>query len=452
MKLISPEQVKLLKTGGDGILKNFSEHQLSNGLRVLLIPDSRLPVVSYQMLVKAGYVEDPVGQSGIAIMVASLLNKGIRHKNANQIADEIALKGSQYGTVTEADYSLVYMSGLSKYKNDVLTLFADIVTSPTFTKQEMDRLNKQLLASLSERSDNPGALANFAFQDYLFGPHPYGRSPLRRRQELNSISRSQLIRFYLENYRPNNSMLAVVGDFGPDILSQLESHFKSWTQRKQKPVTMPSLVPIEKLQLRLVQKKDLTQAQIHIGHYSVPRNHVDYLALRLANTILGQGFTSRLVDKIRDNLGLTYSISSNIDSEKVAGVFEISTFARNEKVGEVIQQVLKILREFAAKGVTKEELENAKGYFIGSFGRSIETPERLASALLGLRFYGISDSYLTHFEEEVESVSLSDLNRVIRTHFHPDKLKILVLANESAVESSLTQFAPYEKIPYTQLQ
>jgi zinc protease len=292
--------------------------------------------------------------------------------------------------------------------------------------------------------DNPSDFATQAFQEFLFSPHPYSRIGLGKRQDVARLKKTQIIRFYLENVRPNNSLLAVVGDFPETILSQLESALKTWRPRNIKPLNYEVPAPITGLQFRLVHKSDLNQTQVRMGHEGVPRTNKDYLTLRVANLILGQGFTSRLVDHIRDNLGLTYHIATDLEAMLNTGSFEISTFTRSEKTGVAISEILKVYKKFVDEGVTPQEVENAKGFLQGGFGRSLETAERLAFNLLLLRNYGVPDTYLTRFEDNVENISVADVNRVVKTYFRPEQMRVLILANQGLVLSQLKQWEPVE--------
>jgi len=433
-------------------LRAFSEHTLSNGLRVLLVKDDSLPSVSYQMLIKTGSSSDPAQKTGLSLMVASLLEKGTQQKTATQLADELAILGASFQASVDSDYVVLSAGGLSTYRDQLLDLFIEIVTKPSFADAEVERMRKQILAALLQAMDNPSGFADMAFNQYLFNEHPYGRSLLGKKKDVQSIRRGQIIRHYLQYYRPNNAILAVVGDFGSNILDRLESELRTWKSRSIKPVQFENLAPISKLEMRLINKSDLTQAQIVLGQEGVSRKHKDFLALRLANVILGQGFSSRLVDEVRDNLGLTYSIGSEIEARLLAGSFEISTFTRNEKVGEALQKILAILDQFVKKGVSDNELEAAKGYLIGNFGRSIETADKLAFNLLVLRAYGIPDSYLFDFEDNVDILSVAQINRVIHEHFHPERQRVLVLANQAQVLPQLSGFQSVEVKQATEFQ
>ncbi len=444
VKVAPAAGVTTIKRVGPKKLRAYSEHLLSNGLRVVLIKDDSLPLVGYHLVAKSGFARDPAGAEGTAQMVASLLERGTQKRSASQIADDLAQIGGDFDAAVDADYTYVSASGLSLNREKLLENFSELLTKPSFQDAEIERLRKQFLDRQIQMVDNASSFASAAFQEFLMSPHPYGRSALGKKKSVSGIKKANITRFYLEHIRPSNSIMAVVGDFSGTVLADLESAFKDWKPRAAKPATFEPVPVISGLKFRLVNKPEMTQSQIRMGHEGIQRTNKDFLAVRVANLILGQGFTSRLVDHIRDNLGLTYSISSDMEAMLSTGSFEISTFTRTEKTGEAIAEILKTYKKFFDEGVKPEEVESAKGFLAGGFGRTLETAERLAFNLLVLRIYGVPDTYLSNFESNVEDVSVSDVNRVIKMYFRPDQMKVLILANQSLVEPQLKTWAPIE--------
>ncbi|MCB0362065.1 MAG: insulinase family protein, partial [Bdellovibrionales bacterium] len=291
--------------------------------------------------------------------------------------------------------------------------------------------------------------ADVMFDSYLFGSHPYARRILGRKRDVQKMRRKNIIKYYLSYYRPNNAQLAVVGQFGPDIVKELEGAFKSWVIRDQKKASFPEVPPIAAVQIHLIDKGDLPQSQIRLGHLGIKRTDPDYLKLRVANMILGGAFHSRLVDEIRDRRGLTYSINSEFDSRLDTGPFTISTFTRHEKVGETIGETLSVLRQFRDHGVTEKEVEDAQALLRGIFPRALETADRLAQTLLILRFYGVPDSYLTSYMDEIAKITTSQVNETIRNHIKPENLKILVYSPKGKVLEQLRPLGVVQVKDYT---
>lgn len=419
-------------------LRSYSEKKLKNGLRVIFVSDRELPYISYSLIIQSGTLHEPDAYAGVATVVGELLGKGTQKgKTAVELADGFASMGAELAVSTNYDYTYLRAGSLAQFQEPLLDLFSEAVILPSFDHREITRVKNQLVAAIKKKADDPNRFADDAFATYLFGAHPYGRSTLGSLSGMNGIRKKQINSYYLKYYRPNNAILAVVGNYDDNVVKQVEEKFGGWQARDVESSPLSSPPEVTGREIRLVSRADLAQAQIHIGHLGITRKNPDYLALRLANTILGSDF--RLYQRIRVQLGLTYYISSSFEARLERGPFEISTFTRNEKIGETIGETIKVLEEFVNQGVSEDEVENAKKLVTGLFPQAIETPEKLALNLMLLRLYGIGDNYLQDFVSNIRRLSSSDINRVIKEYVHPKNLKILVYAGE---KSALPQLRP----------
>lgn len=414
-------------------LRPYGEKTLVNGLRVLYVEDSSLPYVSLSLLLKTGAAADPVNAPGLSLFVSELLDKGTARRSALEIADALGRIGADFSTNVAADYSTVSGSSLSMHAERLLEVFSEVVMQPTFTENEVLRMRKQILAAIEKRVDNADSLADVAWDDFLFGSHPYARPQLGTSRSIKSIKRKNVIQHYLRYYRPHNAILAVTGKLTPELMSKIEQTFGAWEKREVPALVYPAQPPIDKIQIRLVDNPALVQAQVRMGHAGIKRQNPDFVAVRVMNTILGGAFASRLMDRVRKEKGLTYGISSGFDARMDAGPFDISTFTKNESTGEMIKEVLQVVQTFRSEGAKDEEVSRAKGYLKGVFPTAIETAEKLAFNLLMLRLYGIPDSYLTDYLRDLDRVSVSDVNRVARQYLDPANMKIVVYSNAKAV-------------------
>lgn len=434
------------QTGKGYRLPEFEEKKLANGLQLLFVPDDSLPYVSFSLLIKAGSSRDPQGQEGLASFVAELLDKGTVRRSASQVAQELGDMGADFDANAGRDYTSTSISGLSIERNGLLKNFVEIVTQPAFSDAEIERLRKQFLAGIARRIDSPDALADLAFDKFLFGTHPYGQEANGNKKSVSSLRKKDMIRFYLTHYRPNNAILAVVGNLTPEYKSQVEQAFLRWEAKELPVQTMSRAGNASGIEVQIVDKPDLVQSQIRMGNIGIARTNADFIALRVANTILGGAFASRLNSRIRKDLGLTYGISSSFDARLEPGPFEISTFTKNSTVGELLSETHRLIKQFQESGVTSDELQRTKGYLKGIFPSAIETPEKLATNLVLLRFFGIPDSYLTNYLESIDGVSVSQLNRIIAKYFSADNMKIVIYSNASAVEPQVRALNFVKKI------
>lgn len=439
-----------LSFGGDFKLRPYKDVTLKNGLKVILIEDNSLPYLSLGMLVRVGSIQDPKNMSGLTDEVAELLDKGTRQHTAIELSDTMAQYGGEFNASASKDATYISGSTLSFHEDEFIKQFGEIVTEASFPQNEVDRLRKRKTAELRQLVDEPEAVLEVSSEALLFPNHPYEKPVSGLLKDVKGIKKKEIIKHYLQYYRPSNAQLAVVGKFSPQIVEKLEKAFGGWTDRAVKAPEKFSFPTVPGQQIWIVDKGDLQQAQIRLAHEGIARKNADYIPLRLASVILGGGFLSRLMTEIRVKRGLTYSINSGFDVRLNQGPFEISTFTRHDKIGETVKETMRVLKDFHEQGPTEAELAEAKALLKGQFPRSLETPEALASSLLYLRFFGIPDSYLTTFNKEVDRLKLSDVKRVAAEYLHPENLKIIVHAPKRKAQPQLEGIAPIKVVPANQ--
>ncbi len=428
--------------GGQFKLRPIKEVQLGNGLRVLFISDNSLPRMSMTLLAKVGSRQDPQGKEGLNALTVQLLEQGTQSKNALLLADEMGQIGTEINLDPGNDFTIISMDALISSSSKLLNLFSDMVMNPAFIDGEIVRAKSQVIAQQQKKIDNPSNFANDAFDAFLFQGHPYANDISGTSQSVKKITKQDVIRHYLNNYRPNNAVLAVVGRINREIEGKVSEAFGRWTGKPIKDFSTPDVKPIVGLEVKLLSTAGLQQAQIRIGQIGIRRVDQDFLKLRLANVALGGEFGSRLNQKVRDDLGLTYSIYSYFDARADRGPFVINTFTKNETVERTLSEALKVYKEFSEQGITEGELKASKEQMLGQFSRAIETADRLGYNILVLNYYGVPISYLQDFNKNVEALTLAEVNEAIKKHMDPKNLRVLVYADEKKVREQLSSYHP----------
>lgn len=421
---------------------------LANGLKILWIPDGKIPYYSMSLMLPVGGAHDPKGQGGLAQMVASLLDKGTKSRSATQIASELETLGLSFGASADEDFTSIGIQGLSLHWEKATHEFYDLLTQSQFSEKEIKREVDLTQAQLKKMFDQPRAVASVAFEKSLYGDHPYAHLVAGNLNSLSHIKRKDVLHFYNSYYQPRGAVLAVVGKFGSSEKQKVKEIFSQWTVKGSEVSSIPS--PSKpKPRVVFVEKSGLKQAEVRMGHLGIPRQHPDYLKLRVANTILGESFIGRLFSEIREKRGLTYSIYSRFDTREQAGPFVISTFTRLDKIPEMIMETKKVYLEFA-KGVSGEDVQDAVSYLKGSFPQVIETGELLAKQLLILERYGVDPDYLGQFMSRVSKLGASDINKILKEHFRPEDLVIVVYGPPGS-DVGLEQFGSVQKLSVNKL-
>jgi zinc protease len=420
-------------------LKPTKELVLENGLKVYLFRDLSLPRFSINLLIKVGQKDDPVEKVGVNYLTASLLEQGTNLYSATQIADKIASLGSDLSIAPSDEFTLVSIDGLSMSLDPIVDLYSELVFKPTFQNEEISKMKKELTAQLKKLQDDPSRVADLGLNNFIHKGTSLAFPSFGSEATLKKITKSDVIKNYLTNYRPNNAILSIVGNIGDDAEKKILEKFKVWPSRPLKTSTVVATTQLDSKKMESQFKKDLIQSEIRMALPLVPRKHPDYLKLRLINEILGGGFVSRLNSKVRDQLGLTYGISSSLDLGLDSGFLYVTTFTKNETTGQVIEQINAELKKLVDEGVTQKELSSAKNMVLAQFPRALETVDRIAFNFMYLDFYGVGPNYLYEFQRSVDRLSLDDVNEAIKNHLVLDKVKIFVLANPTA-EKSLSAF------------
>lgn len=425
-------------------IRAFEQETLPNGLQILWIPDDSLPYVSLQMMVKTGSSEDPSGKEGLASLTAGLLERGTNKRSAPKIAEDLEQIGSSFDIEVQPDYIVTSASALTPNRDNILGQFEEILLKPSFPKSELERQRKMTLAGLNKLPDHAESFAQFVFPQFLYGKHPYGHTGPGTPKSVAKITRQDVMRFYKEHFSPSNSVLAVTGQFDAAWKKKVEEGFSSWSKTAEVSHAIPEFPQWKGVEVLLVDRPDLQQAQIEIGFKGVARKVPEYMDIRAALKILGESFGSRLFDEIRVKRGLTYGIYSWFDPRFGAGPMGIYTFTRVEKVGETVRETLNTYRNFVSGGVTDEEVTTVKALMRGQFPRTFETPEALARQLLILVRYDIPVDYLKNYYATLEKVNKASVNAAIKKYFDPQNLRVLVYAPRKAAEESLKSVGKLE--------
>lgn len=436
----APAGYTATKGNGSFQLKPFKEVVLDNGLKIIYVRDESLPRVSFTMLVKTGNMQEPVAEAGLNAMTAYLLEQGTQTRDAMKIADEFGQMGSSLDISPGYDVTTIYADSLTTSAEKMLEVYADVMMNPAFKDVEISRMRSQVISSLKKKVDNPSVYTDEQMDLFLFGEHPYGRDVNGTVDGVKALTKQEIIKHYLTFYRPNNATMAVVGQFDDAFEKQVQDVFSKWTKRTIPVVAVTTPPPVDNLQVKLIVKKGLKQTQIRLSQVGIDRKDPDFIPLRLANEALGGSFGSRLNQKVRDDLGLTYSIYSSFDVRKDRGSFDISTFTKNETAAQALDETLKVVANYDAGGATDAEVAASRNQLVGQFPRAIETADRLVYNLLVLDFYGIPNDYLVDYIKNVSKIKPKEINAAFKRHVDPKNFKVIVYGNDSIVP----QFEKYK--------
>jgi len=422
----------LLGLPGSGFAADLSPVKFTtdNGMTVLVLEQPFLPIVEIHALIKTGSAQDPPAKAGLANLTASLLDEGTTTRSSKQLAEQIDFVGGSLSVKAGEDFTTASARILKKDVDLGFTLLADILLRPAFSKQEFDRVRSQILGEIMSDNDDPGHVAMTAFNQLVFHNHPY-RWPVNGLDKtVPKIRLTDVQTFYAKEYLPNQTILAIVGDVTLEQATALvHTHFGEWKTRKApaRKVTTPRTIDRKMVQLI---EKDLTQSTIVLGHEGISRTNPDFYPLTVMNHILGAGgFSSRLMDSIRDKQGLAYGIMSHYEARAMPGSFWINLQTKTETTNQAISGVLDEIKTLREAPVTDQELAEAKAFLIGSFPLRLDSTAKLAHVLAQVEFFELGFEYFSQYPEWIERVTKEDVQRVAKQYLHPQHYALVVVGN-----------------------
>ncbi|MCJ7507577.1 MAG: insulinase family protein [candidate division Zixibacteria bacterium] len=425
---------------------------LQNGMKVMVIEQHNLPVVAFRLVLKTGAAYDPKDKAGLANLTAGLLRKGTTTRTAPQIAQEIDFVGGNLGAGADLDATYATCRVMSKYFDTGLDLLSDIILNPTFSESEVKRLKRQTLAAIIQKKDDPNTIMDEKFNQFLFGDHPYARPVSGDDKSVTAITPDDIVEFHKTFYAPNNVVLAVVGDVkADDVIKKVEAKFGNWQKESLPEVKFASPPEVKGYQILLVDKPDLTQAYISIGHLGLAKKDPDEFPSKVMNYILGGGgFSSRLMAKVRSEKGLTYGVYSSFNLNRDPGSFDVSMSTQVDSALAAIGAILEELKKIREAEVTKKELDDTKSFYTGYYPLQFETPEQVATQILNTEIYGTGLDYIKNYRKNIKQVTIVEVLTAAKQHIHPDDLKMVVVANAEKVKAGLEKLGTVKVIPFTE--
>lgn len=418
-------------------LPKTKQVKLSNGIKVHLLQDKELPIVNVVAFIKAGSIWEPKDKAGLAAITGSVIRSGGTKKRAPDQLDEILeRKAISVETMIGEENGKAALSTLTKNLNEGLEIFADVLRNPKFDQERFELAKARVLDSIRRENDDPTHIADRELRSRIYAGSPYGVKPTL--ETVKSITSKDAAKFHASYVRPSSVIIGVTGDFEEAaLIAQLENVFKDW---KAPPAVYPEVAHVKETVEGgvYVAPKKLPQAVIRMGHLGMKRSDPDYHASRVLDEILGgNGFASRIMQKVRVEKGLAYSAwSYNMAGRWEPGTFIMGAETKTVSAGEVISIMKSEAGRIRTEPVTPEELKIAKDSIVNSFVFIFDKPERLLEQRMIVDYYGMPDDYLETFRDKVMAVTTEDVMACANKRLIPDGLKIMIVGDPETLASS----------------
>jgi zinc protease len=420
---------------------DFERHTLPNGMRLVVAPVAKLPLVSITAVVDAGASVEREGQDGVAALTAQLLLEGAAGLDGAALTERFERIGTSVDAHADWDTATISLTVLAEWLPDALTLVRDLLRAPEFPDREVARLKDERLAELLQLRAEPGALADEHLSRAVYAPTARYATPAGgNAASVRALTRDVVRGFYAERYRPTATTLVIAGDVSVDRAADLaRALFGDW-QGDVGPTVARAVDTSPPIRItRVVAKADAPQSEIRVGHAGLPRRHPDYFETTVMNAVLGGLFSSRINLNLREEHGYTYGAFSAFEWRRSSGPFVIQTAVKSDVTGAAVREILREIERMRSEEIGTNELTLATSYLDGVFPIRYETTSAIATALSNLVIHDLPEHFYDDYRARVRAVTTQDVLRAAQRHLHPDRLRIVVVGDPGVIVTPLSE-------------
>jgi zinc protease len=408
-------------------IKGLTEVRLENGLMVYLYELREVPLVSLRLVAPAGSAYDTPEKSGLAHLTTRLLVAGAGDKDGPALRELVGLLGATLNARSFIDDAVIGVDGLSRDLPELLQLLADVAMRPALTQTDFDKEKALLFIETQDALQDSEEVANNAARAALFGAHPYALPPLGTIEGIGALTLEDVKRFYQRQYSPKTSSLVLVGDFETaEILPILQQKLSSW-QGEPLPSKLSSPIQPKPGRHILLVNSAGDSVEIRVCAPMMSAKNPDAPLLDVVNDSLGGGFSSRLLDELRVNLGITYDVASVLETYQEGGWMSIQTSTTTKNTRVAVDAILKSLAEHRAIGPTKEDLEGAKAFFTVDTARLFEAPVSLAESIAQSLGSGAGLDSLAAYPYRIDAITRQSAADALIKYFPTGKDDVMIV-------------------------
>ena len=406
--------------------------QTEQGTKVLFVEDTLLPMVDIRIVFDAAGSRD--GElPGVAMLTNGLLAEGAAGKDAQAVAELFESVGAQFDNGSLRDMAYVGVRTLidEKYLDTAINTLADVLGDPDFPQAAFDRELARMKVALEARKQSPADIAEEAFYKAVYADHPYAQPSGGTQQSLDQITLEDIKAFYQQHYVSTNAIVAIVGAIDRKQAEDIVQRVMVGLPRGSKPDPLPEVPELDRAQTIKIDYPS-KQSHIYLGQPGMMRADKDFFTLYVANHPFGgSGFASRLVDVVREDRGLAYSVSSFFSPMQAVGPFIINMQTRTDQTDQALSLLKAELEKYVAEGPDKTELDRSISNITGSYPLSLDSNSKLLGSLAMIAFYDLPDDYLDTYIANIRKVDRDEINRALKDRIDVDNMVTVVVGNGS---------------------
>jgi len=417
-------------------LGSTESFQMDNGLKVFVVENHKLPIVSISLQFKSN-----PDLEGDAVGIASIAGAMVGTATTSRTKDEIDASVDYIGASLRTSASGIYASSLTKHLPVLMELFSDVVLNSEFTQEEFDKSITQNQSSLASAKDSPDAIASNVRNVLTFGKaHSYGE--LMTESSLENISLEACQNYFNTYFKPSGAYLAIVGDINVEEAKlMLEKHIGSWEASEVPNATYTSSNAPKENKVALVNKAGAVQSVINITYpFDLHPSSDDALAVKVLNNILGGGSAARLFRNLREDKAYTYGAYSNMDIDELGSSFNASAKVRNEVTDSAIVEFFKEIKLLRNEKVGQEELQGVLNNMSGKFAIALESASTVARFAINVDHLGFADNHYATYLQRLSAITVDDIHAAAQKYLKPNNTHIIVVGDAENLADKLVVF------------
>lgn len=414
----------------------YQSFTLKNGLQVFVVENHKLPRVQFSLQLK----NDPIlekEKTGYVELTGQLIGTGTTTRNKAQLDEEVDFIGATLNT----SWNGVFASSLTKHRDKLLELMSDVLYNPAFNADELAKLKTQKQSELASDKDDPGSIVANVRTRLVYGKdHTYGE--VETEKTIDAFTLDDCKNYFNTYFKPNNAYLAIVGDIDlKTATAAAEKYFGKWTQGNVVNPTYTQPQPPAATYVALVDRPNSVQSVISIAYpVNLKTGSQEAIRARVLNQVLGGDFSARLMQNLREKHGYTYGASSQLSSDFLVGFFQAGASVRNEVTDSSVYEFMNELNRIVNEPVLDKELAAAKASIAGAFGRSLESPQTIASFAVNTAKYNLPKDYYNNYLKSIDAVSIADVQATAKQYIQPAHAHIIVVGKGSEIADKLKKF------------
>ncbi|MHA3913263.1 M16 family metallopeptidase [Halovulum sp. GXIMD14793] len=405
------------------------------GITAWVVSEPSIPMIALEIEFRGGTALDPADKIGATNLMMGLIEEGSRDLTTTEFAAAAEDLAARFAYDARRDGVSVSATMLSENRDASIDLLAGALTEPTFGQVAFDRVKGQVLSNLRSDSTDPNAIAGRRFSELSYpADHPYSRASDGKIETVTALTREDIVTAHRNAMVRSRVVVGVVGDITPEEVGPMLDRLLG---------DLPEDGPDLPVKAQVVEAADIDvvpletpQSVALFGHSGIERDSPDFMAAYVLSEILGgSGLDSRLKTEVREKRGLTYGIYTYLGSGEYGDTYAGSVASANESMAEVVDLVREEWRKIASEGITEDELAATKRYLTGAYPLRFSGNGQIAAGLVGMQIADLPIDYIDTRNDEMNALTLEEVNEVARSLFKPEKLRFVVVGQPEGLSS-----------------